>query len=52
MASLIVFLCFAAFMFAAGYHWRNLRQDYSRLSHTSGPVPPRGAVWDGMVGKL
>ena len=52
MASLIIFLCFSAFMFAAGYHWRKLRSEYSRLSHPRGPVPPQGTVWDGMIGKL
>ena len=52
MASLIIFVCFSAFMFAAGYHWRNLREDYGRLSHPSGPVPPRQATWDSMVVQL
>ncbi len=52
MASLIIFLSFSAFMFAAGYNWRKLRHDYSRLSHTSGPTPPQEAVWDGMIGKI
>ena len=52
MASLVIFLSFAAFMFALGYHWRNLRHDYARLSQTSEPVAPRDTVWNGMISKL
>ena len=57
MASLIIFLCFSAFMVAVGYQWRRIEEDRtSRRGEPghAGPSSPanREAVWDGMVGKI
>ncbi len=52
MASLVIFLCFSAFMFGAGYQWRMLREEHRRIGQEPGPTPPREAVWTSMLGKL
>ncbi len=51
LASLIIFLSFSCFMFAAGYQWRKL--DESRVpTRSDDRAAPRETAWDGMLGKL
>ncbi len=52
MASLIIFICLCAFMFAAGYQWRKMREHPMAARPDTAPAPTREALWNDMLRKI
>ncbi len=52
MTSLIIFLCLSAFMFAAGYQWRKMREHTDAVASDPAQGVTRETLWQGMLRKI
>ena len=52
MASLIIFLCLSAFMFAAGYHWRKMKEHHDAAASQPAYGNTRESLWQEMLRKI
>ena len=52
MASLFIFICLSAFMFAAGYQWRKMGEHHAAFASDPALGETREALWQGMLRKI